>query len=87
MADNVNELFGDYGSQFVAEFTKTPYQAFAEAAEKIFYAPGCLDKDKTKCTVYNQTSVIDAIKQGDMIFLCMGTGSVCFEKIVFIKFS
>lgn len=76
MADNINELFGDYGSQFLTKFTKTPYQAFVEVAKKTFYAPGCLDKDKTKCTNYNRTSVVDVVKNGDIIFLCMGTGSV-----------
>lgn len=80
MADNIKELFGTYSSNYLVGLTKTPYQALFEVAEKTFYAPGCLDKDKTKCTIYNRTSIIEAIGGGEIIFLCMGTGSVCITK-------
>lgn len=72
MADNPQELFGDYSATYDPAYTKTPYVGLQPLATQTNYASGCNDNH---CETYDAQSVIDALAGAEIIFLCLGTGS------------
>ena len=71
MANNSEQLFGDYGSNVVPQFTTTPYQGLQKMATNTTYASGC---DDTKCQTYQPYDVMHAASGADVIIVCLGTG-------------
>ena len=71
MANNTEQIFGNYASNVVPQFTKTPYQGLQQLADITTYASGC---DDTKCAHYNGDYVIDAVRASDVTVVCLGTG-------------
>ena len=71
MADNLEQLYGDYNPTVEPKFAKTPLQGLKTIANQVFYGAGCTDN---KCTDYTKSNVTSAVQAGDMVVVCLGTG-------------
>ena len=71
MAHNPEQLFGDYASDFLPQFTKTPWEGLQELGHSAVKAPGCYD---THCENYDPESVMQAVQGADTTIVCLGTG-------------
>ena len=71
MADNLEQLYGDYNPNVEPKFAKTPLEGLKSVADQVIYKPGCTDN---KCTKYNKTDITSAVQAGDMVVVCLGTG-------------
>ncbi|GAB6026963.1 hypothetical protein CHUAL_013633 [Chamberlinius hualienensis] len=71
MADNAEQLFGDYAPDSDPAYTTTPYQGLKPLATTTKLASGC---DSNFCFNYNSTEVISALTEAEIIFVCLGTG-------------
>ncbi|XP_012939100.1 xylan 1,4-beta-xylosidase isoform X2 [Aplysia californica] len=74
MADNVEQLFGDYAPQQDRSFTKTPLEGLKVLFPNVRYGKVC--EDKTPCTQYNKTAVPAIVRDADLVFVALGTGQV-----------
>ena len=76
MADNVDQLFGDYSPRQDKSFTTTPLKCL-----KQWMYPdakfGTVCKDGTPCTQYEKNLVPGIVNNTDLIFVLLGTGE-CF---------
>lgn len=70
-ANNSEQLFGDYGSNVLPQFTKTPYEGLMSLGKTVNFAPGC---DDTKCANYNFDDLERAVRGSQLIIVCLGTG-------------
>lgn len=77
MADNYDQLFGDYTPQQDKSFTKTPLQAFKEIYPTIQYQKVC--EDGTPCKSYNPKVIPEVVNNTDLLFVALGTGIVFFS--------
>ena len=73
MADNVEQLYGDYAPTVEPQFAKTPLQGLKTIANQVMFGSGCNDN---KCTSYNKSNVTSAVESADMVVVCLGTGNV-----------
>ncbi len=71
MADNLEQLYGDYGSLVVHKYAKTPLHTLRNLASSHRYAAGCSD---TKCTNYDSSAIKAAVAHSDIVIVCLGTG-------------
>ena len=71
MANNPEQLFGDYAASYTSNVTKTPSQGLADVADNIIYEAGCADN---RCLFLNKTSISNAVSKSDMTVVCLGTG-------------
>ena len=76
MANNPEQLFGDYSALYNSSVTRTPSQGLADVAGHVLYEAGCTDN---KCLNYNKSSISTAVSKSDMIVVCLGTGNPCSE--------
>ena len=70
-ANNSEQLFGDYASNVLPEFTKTPYEGLKALGKTASMASGC---DDTKCASYNWEDVEKAVRDANLVIVCLGTG-------------
>ena len=77
MANNPEQLFGDYAALYNSSVTKTPLQGLADIAGRVLYAAGCTDN---KCLDYNKSSISTVVSKSDMIVVCLGTGNPAYIK-------
>ena len=73
MANNSEQIIGDYGSQVLPQFSKTPLDTLKNLGDKYMFASGC---DDTKCRKYDPTSIKQAVVGSDLIVACVGTGMI-----------
>ena len=71
MANNPQQLFGDYAASYTSNVTKTPSQGLADVASSIIYEAGCTDN---KCPTFNKSAISTAVGKADMTVVCLGTG-------------
>ena len=51
MADNIEQLYGDYGSDVLKQFAKTPREGLMPLADNVTFAAGCTGNQSTLCQV------------------------------------
>ncbi|CAI9716957.1 probable beta-D-xylosidase 5 [Octopus vulgaris] len=71
MANNTNQLFGDYSATIDPKYTTTPLQGLQALAESVNYAAGCKEN---KCTSYNASEIEHAVSSSELVIVCLGTG-------------
>ena len=71
MANNVNQLYGNYAADVDSRYVKTPYEGLKMMATTVNYAAGCPDN---KCKNYTASDVTKAIKGTQLVVICVGTG-------------
>ena len=71
MANNVEQLFGDYAPTINPAYTKTPWQGFSSLAQSVVLAEGCTS---TACVNYNSTDLRTKVTGSDLVIICLGTG-------------
>ena len=76
MANNPEQLFGDYAALYNSTATRTPLQGLTDVAGHLIYGAGCNDN---KCSHYNKSSISSAVSKSDMVIVCLGTGNPCLE--------
>lgn len=72
MANNTDQLFGDYSPTTDPRFVKTPLKGLTELNFSMNYAAGCVDG--TRCLNYSQDDVKTALVGADLVVVCLGTG-------------
>ena len=72
MANNPEQLFGDYAASYNSSVTRTPSEGLTDIAGRVLYAAGCTDN---RCLYYNKSSISAAVSNSDMIVVCLGTGN------------
>ncbi len=75
MANNPEQLFGDYAALVNKTATKTPLEGLRDVADNVIFKPGCQDN---KCVKHNSTAVKLAASQADAVVVCLGTGTKHF---------
>lgn len=75
MANNPQQLFGDYAAAYASNVTKSPSEGLADVADNVITESGC---PETTCFYYNKTALADAVSKADMAVVCLGTGSSSF---------
>ncbi|XP_041352564.1 probable beta-D-xylosidase 5 [Gigantopelta aegis] len=73
MANNIEQLFGDYTPTIDPSVTTTPLQGLKELGKEFSYAPGC---DSNACTKYYSAEIEKTVTGADVIFACLGTGQI-----------
>lgn len=82
MADNLEQLYGDYAADADSQFAKTPLQGLSSMSDVTSFAAGCADN---KCTNYSADSVIKALDDAQLIVICVGTGRlICGPYILWV---
>ena len=69
--DNVDQLFGDYGSNVVREYTKTVYEGLSQISSSPVQASGC---STMQCPEYDSTMVKQAAMGAELVVVALGTG-------------
>ena len=80
MADNLGQLYGDYAPDIDTRFTKTPLEGLSAMSDSVAYAAGCHDN---KCENYSSSDVKTAVKDAQLVVICVGTGENLFSEIYF----
>ncbi|XP_050401329.2 uncharacterized protein LOC126818152 [Patella vulgata] len=73
MADNPNRQTGNYSPDIDEKYTVTPRQELSKLAESSTYANGC--NGDNNCKDYDQTGIINAVNNTDIVFVCLGLGN------------
>lgn len=71
MANNTVQMYGDYSPSIDPKYAVTPLVGLSALAEQSNYAAGCTDN---KCTDYNENEIKKAVKDTQLIIVCLGTG-------------
>ncbi|KAK3600409.1 hypothetical protein CHS0354_026642 [Potamilus streckersoni] len=71
MADNLEQLFGDYHAQIDPWFSTTPLEGLSKLADKVIYAAGCNDN---RCKEYSSGDIQNAVRGTQLVIVCLGTG-------------
>ena len=73
MANNLNQLFGDYNADIDPKYSKTPLHGLLNISYVVNYGPGCTDN---KCDKYDSGEVRAAVADDgvELIVACLGTG-------------
>ncbi|KAJ8314665.1 hypothetical protein KUTeg_006815 [Tegillarca granosa] len=71
MANNTEQLFGNYSPDIDPRFSTTPLDGLRQFATNTKYGAGCQDN---KCTNYKADDIKTAVTATDVIFVCLGTG-------------
>ena len=75
MADNVQNIMGNYAPEPSAQFITTPRQGLQDVAASVAFAEGCRSS-RARCSDYDSESVSKAVSGADLIVVCLGTGKV-----------
>ena len=70
-ANDSIQLFGDYAPDSPAEYVTTPLQGLESLAALASFAAGC---SNPLCAQYNQSAVVEAVTDADMVVVCLGSG-------------
>ena len=73
MANNTVQIYGDYSPTIDPMYSVSPLVAISALAEKYNYGPGCTDN---KCIDYNEEQIKTAVKDTQLIVVCLGTGEL-----------
>ncbi|KAK6968353.1 beta-D-xylosidase 2 isoform X2 [Biomphalaria glabrata] len=73
MADNINQIFGDYSPSTSQFFVRTPLQGIRDIFPSARHQQVCLDGDP--CTKYNSSVVPLVVGGADLVFLVLSTGA------------
>ncbi|KAK3600408.1 hypothetical protein CHS0354_026641 [Potamilus streckersoni] len=71
MADNLEQLFGDYHAKIDPRYSMTPLQGLSNLAAKVNYTAGCKDN---RCTNYSVSDIQNAVRGTQLVIVCLGTG-------------
>ena len=71
MADNIQQIMGDYAANVDPKFVITPRKGLSGLANKVNYASGC---DDTHCKKYSVTDIKAAVAEAEATVVCLGTG-------------
>ncbi|XP_070191048.1 uncharacterized protein [Littorina saxatilis] len=71
MANDSNQLFGDYSAHPPQKYITSPLDGLSAMASKTQFASGC---DDTVCEMYNSSDVLRAISGTEINFVVLGTG-------------
>lgn len=83
MADNLEQLYGDYAADTDSKYAQTPLQGLKGMSDVVNYAAGCSDN---RCTNYSSDSVISALQDAQLVIICVGTGGCPFKTtVVFVE--
>jgi beta-glucosidase len=77
MADNLEQLFGDYSATPNPAYSSTPYGGLKSAADTVVLAHGCTDN---WCSKYNADEIKNATLAADVVIVCLGTGQQVEEE-------
>ena len=66
-----DQLFGDYSSNIIANFTSTLPNGLSKLAKTVATAAGCA---KTSCDNYSPSDVIQAVTGADLVVVALGLG-------------
>lgn len=83
MANNTDQMFGDYSPTTDFSFVKTPLTGLGELNFSMNYAAGCLDG--TPCLNYSQNDVRTALTGADLVVVCLGTGQPSSKKLKLVR--
>ena len=81
MANNVNQLYGDYAADVDSRYVKTPYEGLKMMATTVNYAAGCPDN---KCVNYTSSDITKAIQGTQLVVVCVGTGIGFHEIYIYL---
>ena len=70
-ANITDQLFGDYSSNILPQYTSTVYQGLSNLADTTALGVGC---SEPTCTSYNRSDVEAAVTGSDLVVVCLGTG-------------
>ena len=73
MADNVNNIMGNYAPEPDREYITTPLEGLRSMATNTSSAEGCVGSEP-RCPQYDGASVLNAVKGADIVIVCLGTG-------------
>ncbi|XP_013395228.1 probable beta-D-xylosidase 7 [Lingula anatina] len=73
MANNTDQLFGDYSGNIDTSVALNPLQALRTKALYTKFTAGCKD---TGCEEYNNETILETVSKTQIIFLCLGTGAM-----------
>ena len=73
MADNKEQLFGNYATDMMPAYTTTPLQGLGNLSESVNFSRGCPDN---KCSSYNSSAIKAAVYGAEAVFVCLGTGTL-----------
>ena len=76
MADNMNNIVGDYVPDPSSQYQVTPRKGLQNVATIYSFAEGCQNSDP-KCLTYDAASISKAVDGADIIVVCLGTGKIC----------
>ena len=62
---------GSYGPEVTSAFTSTVATGLRSLGHSVTMATGC---DDPHCVHYNASSVRDAVRDADLVVVCLGTG-------------
>ena len=71
MADNLEELYGDYAADVDPIYAKTPLEGLKSMAAITNYAAGCADNS---CHNYSAGDIKKAVTGSQLVIICVGTG-------------
>ncbi|XP_045198055.2 uncharacterized protein LOC123552449 [Mercenaria mercenaria] len=71
MADNLEQIYGDYAADVDPKYAKTPLQGLRGMADTVKYAAGCPDN---RCTNYTAGDIKKAVNDVQFVVICVGTG-------------
>jgi hypothetical protein len=70
-ANITDQLFGDYASDILPQYTRTVYGGLYSLAHTPVLAAGC---SQPACMTYNSSDVEAAATGSDLVIVCLGTG-------------
>ncbi len=73
MADNRDNIMGNYAPEPDQEYITTPLEGLKSIAANTSSAEGC-SSSEPKCSKYDSASVQSAVKGADLVIVCLGTG-------------
>jgi beta-glucosidase len=71
LADDKNQIFGDYGSDMVGQFTTSVHEGLMTLATTVSVGQGCTD---IKCATYHWADIRGAVTGADLVVVTLGTG-------------
>lgn len=78
MANNLEQIFGDYAADVDAKYAKTPLEGLRRMADTVQYTPGCPDN---RCVNYTADHVRKAVTGVQLVVICVGTGMQYFSSL------
>lgn len=88
MANNSEQLFGDYHPNPAPDAVVTPLQGLQSLATTVRYAAGCDgNPSSTQCESYSSDTVKNAVTNTQLNIVTLGTGKALFTQQTFNQLS